>query len=201
MIKAVIFDVGGVLLKTFDWSFRQRWDEKLGLPKRTIEELVFNSPLGMAAQLGQVTIEEHWQLIGRELGLTAAELATLRHDFWAGDAFDLELINWIRQLRPRYQTAVISNAFTDLRQVLTVEFNFGDVFDLITVSAEEGVMKPHPAIYERTLTQLGVQPAEAIFIDDNLRNIEAAQALGLKTVHYQREVDVPAVCALEGVSL
>ena len=199
MIRAIIFDIGGVLLQTADWRYRHQWDDQLSLAHGTVEELVFNSPLGTAAQLGQVTLEAHWQAVGRHLGVAGDRLAQLRRDFWAGDRFNQSLADLIRQLHGPYQTAVISNAFDDLRQVLTAEFGLADAFDLIVVSAEEGIMKPQAAIYERTLARLDCPPNEAIFIDDNQANIAGAQAVGLQTIHYQRGMAVAEALQAWGV--
>lgn len=193
MIQAVLWDIGGVLLRTHDWSGRHRWDERLGFRHGTVEELVFNSVWGTAAQLGQVTTAAHWQTIGRELGLGADDLAALRRDFWAGDSFDHEMLGLIRGLRPRYQTAVISNAFDDLRHVLTHEFGAADAFDLIVVSAEEGTMKPDAEIFARALHRLDCAPIQSLFIDDNRRNIAGAKAVGMQTLLYEAGMDIAAV--------
>ncbi|MCA9980788.1 MAG: HAD-IA family hydrolase, partial [Anaerolineales bacterium] len=175
MIQAVIFDVGGVLLRTHDWTGRHKWDEKLGLPHGRVEHTFFNSDLGLEAQHGRVTTDQHWHNVAQRLGIPHEQLPQLRADFWAGDRFDDELADLIRQLHGRYQTAIISNAPDDLRHVLTHDFHIADAFDLIVVSAEEEVMKPDPAIYQRTLQRLGRQAEEAIFIDDSPTNIAGAQ--------------------------
>ncbi|MDJ0755888.1 MAG: HAD family phosphatase [Ardenticatenaceae bacterium] len=198
-LKAVIFDVGGVMLRTKTHQFRHQWDERLGLAHGSVEHLVFNSDLGTAAQTGQTSIDAHWEAVAQYLGLSPADQGQLRHDFWVGDAFDYAMIDWIRSWRTRYQTAIISNAFDDLRSVLTDEFSVGDAFDLIVVSAEEGVMKPDPEIYLRTLTRLNCAPDEAVFIDDNPGNIEGAQAVGLPGILYVPDIDLPALLPLSGV--
>lgn len=199
MIEAVIFDVGGVLLRTHDWSHRYKWDDILGLEHGTAEETVFNSDLGTAAQTGQITTDQLWEKIGQRFELNGQQLAEFREDFWRGDRFDYTIIEFVRSLRPRYQTAIISNAFDDLRSVLTNEFQVADAFDLIVVSSEEQVMKPNATIYERTLGRLKCAPSAAVFIDDSAKNIAGAQAVGLQTIHYKRDSDVPAAFKQLGV--
>lgn len=200
MIKAVIFDVGGVLLRTYDWTGRHSWDKKLGLATGTAEHTVFNSPLGTAAQMGAITTEALWQGVGEQFALSAADLAQFRRDFWAGDQFDTELLNYIRRLRPQYQTAIISNAPDDLRTVLTHEFAAADAFDLIVVSAEEKLMKPSAEIYLRTLERLGRTPAEAIFVDDSPTNVAGAEVVGMAAVRYTPGCDLPALLVEYGIS-
>jgi glucose-1-phosphatase len=191
MIKAIIFDVGGVLLRTEDRSHRQRWEEKLGLDNWGADEIVFNSDMGVKAQLGLVSEEEHWQWVGTHLGLSADELAQFRHDFWAGDRLDSFLVAHIRRWQEKFQTAIISNAMDGLRTTLTLTYPIAEFFDLIVVSAEEGVMKPEPEIYERTLARLGRRPHEAIFIDDFNHNVVAARELGMIAIQFFPGLNLP----------
>lgn len=193
MIKAIIFDFGGVILRTHDWSGRRRWEQRLGLPEHGAEQLVFNSEMGRLAQHGRITTNDLWQWVGQQFGLSAAELAQFRADFWAGDVLDEALVAMIRGLRPSYQTALISNAFDDLRDVLTNQFAIADAFDVIVISAEEGIMKPDPRLYHIALERLGCHPEEAIFIDDFAHNIAGAQAVGLHTVHFTPGIDLACI--------
>ncbi len=200
-IRAVIFDVGGVLLRTEDRAPRQQWEAKLGLPPGGAEALVFNSPMGQKAQRGEITEPELWQWLGSHLDLSVAETAAFRTGFWAGDRLDLSLVALIRQLKVRYQTAVISNYASNLRLELTDPFGIADAFDEIIISCEEKIMKPDPEIFHRALRRLGRAPAEAVFIDDFPHNIEAAKNVGLATVHYRAGMDLPHALAQLGVSL
>lgn len=200
-IQAIIFDIGGVLLRTTDRSHRQKWEAQLGLAPGMADEIVFNGEQGHRAQRGEVTIEDHWQDIGRRLQLDALALAAFRQDFWAGDELDMALVDFIRKLRNGYQTAVISNAFTDLRTVLTEEFAIADAFDLLTISAEEGIMKPDPRIFQRTLQKLGRQPQETVFIDDFAHNVQGARDVGMAAIHFQPGLDLAAALADLGVTI
>ncbi|NKQ37348.1 MAG: HAD family phosphatase [Chloroflexi bacterium] len=190
MIKAVIFDFGGVLLRTEDYTGRRQWEQKLGLAEWESEQIVFNSEMGHKGQHGEITVEELWAWVGDYLDLSEAELAAFRRDFWSGDVLDEALVALIRGLRPPHQTALISNACNDLRHVLTSEFGIADAFDLIVVSAEEGIMKPDPRIFEITLQRLGRQPKETVFIDDFAHNIAGARAVGMHAIHFTRDTDL-----------
>jgi putative hydrolase of the HAD superfamily len=198
-VKAVIFDVGGVLIRTPDRSNRRAWEEKLGLAEWEAEEIVFGGDMGSKAQRGDITHEALWTWIGQRLNLAADQLHAFRTGFWAGDVLDTALIATIRRLRPHYQTAVISNATDFLRRDLSENYAIADAFDLIVCSAEEKVMKPDPAIYQLTLERLGRRAEEAVFIDDAAANIAAARALGMHTIHFKPSVDLPAELARLGV--
>ena len=184
MIQAVVFDIGGVLIRTLDHTPRRRMEERFGLAPGDAEYIVFNSEGGLATQRGVFTEEQNWRRVQAELGLSDDDLALFREAFWAGDKLDTALIETIRSLRPRYQTAIISNAMPGLMTLLTGKHPIADAFDVIIGSGDVGVTKPDPAIYWLALDQLGRRPEEAVFIDDSLRNVEGARAVGMHAIHY-----------------
>jgi len=201
LIKAVIFDMGGVLVRTVDPTKRAIWETRLGLAPGDAERIVLNSAMGKQAQLGAITTQELWTWVQTEFGLDEATLTAFRHDFWAGDVLDDELVDLIRYLRHNYQTALLSNFMDELHDVITLQHPMADAFDLVIGSAYEGIMKPAAAIYERTLARLHCQPAEAVFIDDMGYNIEGARAVGMAAIHYQAGMDVAAALAALGVQV
>jgi len=163
------------------------------------EEIVFAGEMGTKAQAGAISDAELWRWVGERLQLNPSRLTRFRQDFWAGDVLDIALVDYIQALRPRYQTAIISNATDTLRSALEDDFQIADAFDLIVVSAEEKVMKPDAAIYRRTLERLGRSANECVFIDDNSENIAAASDMGINTIYFQAGIDVPALLAELGV--
>ncbi len=193
--------MGGVLVRTVDPTKRANWETRLGLATGDAERIVLNSAMGKQAQLGEITTEELWAWVQTEFGLDDATLAAFRHDFWAGDVLDDELVDLIRYLRHNYQTALLSNFMDELQHVITVQHPMADAFDLVVGSAYEKIMKPSAAIYERTLARLHRQPEEAVFIDDMLYNIEGARAVGMAGIHYQAGMDLPAALAALGIQV
>ena len=200
-IKAIIFDVGGVLIRTEDQTSRRQLEQRLGLQPGESETLVFNSPMGQQAQLGQCSTEDLWRWVQGKLALSDEALAAFQRDFWGGDRLNEPLLTLIRSLHGPYQTAIISNALDNLLHVVTDLYPMADAFDLIVGSAYEKVMKPDPIIFERVLAQLEVAPAEAVFVDDFAHNIAGAQAVGLHGIHYTPATDVAAELAALGVRL
>ena len=184
MIKAVIFDIGGVIVRTEDRTPRAQLEVQLGLAPGESDQLVFNSAMGQQAQWGTITTTELWVWLQQQLGLSAEGLRDFRTAFWGGDRIDRKLVNYIRTLRPHYQTAIISNATDDLlEQVARIDPD-GDSFGLVVGSAYEKMMKPAPEIFLRTLARLGCQPDEAVFVDDFAHNVAGAQAVGMHAIHF-----------------
>ena len=192
MIQAVIFDIGGVLIRTLDGGPRRRIEERFGLEPGAAEYIVFNSAGGLAAQRGEFSEEQNWRRVQAELGLSDDDLALFRAEFWAGDKLDTALVAYIRTLRPRYQTGIISNAMPGLLDLLTGKHPIADAFDVIIGSGDVHVAKPDPAIYRLALEKLGRRPEEAIFIDDSARNVEGARAVGMQAIHYLPGTDLIA---------
>jgi epoxide hydrolase-like predicted phosphatase len=183
-IEAVIWDLGGVLVRTMDRSRRIQWEERLLLEKGELDRLVFGGSEGRAAALGNSNAANIWHSLGERLKLSSEEIKILEDDFWAGDRVDQELITLIRDLRQRFKTCLLSNAWPDLRHALENVWQIADAFDEIVISAEIGLVKPDPKIYKFALERLEVSPQKAVFIDDFMVNIEAANALGLHTIHF-----------------
>ena len=101
MIKAVIFDVGGVLVRTMNRNGRNRLEARLGLAPGESEQIFFNSEMGTKAQTGHITSAEHLQWLQSHLNLSDSELNDFQRDFWDGDKLDTDLVDFIRQLQQR----------------------------------------------------------------------------------------------------
>jgi epoxide hydrolase-like predicted phosphatase len=181
-IEAIIFDIGGVLVRTPDWSHRARWEHRLGLPERGLSALVFETEQATLASIGRAPDDEIWRNIATHLHLQDQQLAELRHDFWAGDVANTELITYMRALRPRHKTGILSNAWPEMRLLNENRFGLDDAVDQTLYSFEIGVLKPAPEAYEMIVGRLAVLPRNAVFIDDSAINIAGASAFGLNTV-------------------
>jgi len=196
-IRAVIFDFGGVIVRTEDQSPRLKWAERLGVTPEFFSATVFDSDASTEATIGRVPAEAIWAHVAATLNLDAATLAQLRSEFFAGDRRDDALVAFLRGLRPAYKTGILSNAWSDGRQIIAGKFALGDAVDDLVVSAEVGLAKPDPRIYELATTRLGVRPDETIFVDDFMRNIDGAHKFGMQAVHFRsREQAIADVRAL-----
>jgi putative hydrolase of the HAD superfamily len=183
-IKAIYFDIGGVLVRTEDKTPRTRLAARLGMTFEALEETVFGGDHGRKAQLGEFAAEQQWAYVCQQIKWPFDHWRDLEAEFFAGDRLDNELVDYIRGLHGRYKTGAISNALSDVRTVILNKWHMTDAFDVLVLSAEEGVMKPDARIFQIALDALGVQAAEAVFVDDNLHNVEGARAVGMQTVQF-----------------
>jgi HAD superfamily hydrolase (TIGR01509 family) len=189
-IKAVIWDLGGVILRTEDRQPRERWEAKLGLAPGELDRLVFEGELGRQAALGQANVRDIWDSVGSMLGLSADQLRELEIDFWSGDRIDDELVAYIRDLRPGFQTSLLSNAWPSVRDTLENRWEITEIFDVITLSSEVGIAKPDPRIYALTLEALDLPAERTVFVDDFERNVVAARQLGMVGLQFQNRDQV-----------
>lgn len=183
-IRAVCFDFGGVLVRTEFQAPRQHLADSLGLTYEDLIRIVFESPTARQASLGLIDEQAHWESTLRALGLPPDGRQALSEAFFGGDVLDRQLVAALRGLRPQYKIGLISNAWSGLRAYITSQ-GFADVFDDMIISAEVGLLKPDAAIYRLALERLGVQPSEAVFVDDFVENVEGAQTIGMHAVHFR----------------
>ena len=186
-IKAVIFDMGGVLVRTEDRAPRTALGLAFGKTYSEFDEAVFGVPTSRQASCGEITTQDHMRALMRSFGLpeTDEAIKEFRDEFFAGDVVDHEMVKEIDAMRPQYVTAILSNAWDDLRGFLEDTWQIAYAFDEIFISAEMGVVKPDLTIYKMVLEALDLPAEETVFIDDFLHNIEAARTVGMHGIHFQ----------------
>ncbi len=186
-IKVVIFDMGGVLVRTEDKAPRAALGLRFGKTYTEMDGIVFANKSSGRASRGEISARDHMQHVMRTLNLPETDEAidNFVDKFFLGDKVDGEIIDYIDSLRPRYQTVLLSNAWDNLRKIFVEKWKIADAFDEIFISAEMGIMKPNPKIYEMVLEKLDVPPEETVFIDDFIQNIESARKLGMHGIHFQ----------------
>ena len=183
-IRAVFFDFGGVIQRTEFQAPRQKLAQRFGMEYEDIDNIVFNSPTAKQATLGEVSVEEHWQAVAKRLKVGKKEIADIENEFFAGDVIDRSIVEYVRSLRPRFKTGLISNAWSDMRGYLLRQ-KIDDAFDTLTISAEVGAAKPAAKIYLLALEQAQVKAEAAVFVDDVPANLEACEAVGMKGILFR----------------
>ncbi len=184
MIRTVIFDLGGVLVRTEDRIPRQLLAEKFGMTYDEMDALVYGSPSSKLAGEGKISAQQHKETVLKTLGLPLDSFNSFGDEFWGGDRLDKKLVEFIEGLRGEYTTALLSNAWDDLRHLLVNFWKIDGIFDHIFISAELKLAKPDPKIYQHVISELHKDPSEMIFVDDFIENVEAARTAGLGAIHF-----------------
>jgi putative hydrolase of the HAD superfamily len=188
-VRAVIFDFGGVIL-TSPFEAFARYEADNGLPDGFIRRLNATEPDTNAwARLERSEVDlagfsELFEAEARAAGHPVDGRAVL--GLLAGELRP-EMVEALRRCHDRLKTALLTNNF-----VVTGPGGTGeragpmaavlDHFDVIVESSRAGVRKPDPAIYRLACDELGVEPQEAVFLDDLGVNLKPARAMGMATI-------------------
>jgi len=185
MIKTIIFDLGAVLI---DWNprymYRTLFEDEAEMEKFLAdittsdwnEEQDAGRPLHEGTEILVQQYPEHEHHIRAFYG---------RWDEMLGEAFH-DTVEIFRRLREseQYKIYALTNWSAETFPVAYERFEFLQWFDGIVVSGAEKMRKPTPEFYHILLDRYLVKPEEALFIDDNYRNILAAEKLGIQCIHF-----------------
>ena len=165
-IRAVVFDIGGVLEITPDLGTIRRWEARLGLAAGEADERL--GDVWARGSVGALSEPEVHGAIRDRLGLDERQLTAFLADLWREylGTPNTPLIEYARRLRPRYRTAILSNSFVGAREREQAAYGFEDLVDEIVYSHEAGMAKPDPRSYALVCARLGVTAGEAAFLDD-----------------------------------
>ena len=187
-ITTIAFDMGGVII-TIDQQRAARRFGELGLPdaEKALDPYTQKGIFGDIEE-GKISAEEFRadlsRLCGKELSYDDCRYG------WTGYAADVPLRNLdcLRRLREQgYRLLLLSNTNPYMMSwVFSSDFVGGrslkEYFDTCYCSYEMGMMKPNPKIFEKLLSDEGLEPEEVLFLDDGPRNIECAASLGIQTL-------------------
>jgi putative hydrolase of the HAD superfamily len=192
-VKAVIFDYGEVLCSP-DPTAHRRLLDITGLDHDTFERFYWRDRHDY--DLGNLDGPAFWRRFARDAGLTfsPAQIAALvENDVLLWVSVDEPMLAWAAALQQAgVLTAILSNMVPEVLRYMRQEFAWLAHFTHQTYSCELHIAKPDPAIFIWTCAHLGVPPEEALFIDDRLVNIEAAEQLGLHAIQFRGIVQLRA---------
>ena len=183
----LILDYGNVLSRPQD----QRWfapaAARIGTTADTLRSAYWQHRQAYDAGL---QAREYWQRVlataGSGRAVDALDLAWLiEQDVASWLVHDDEVWALAAGFRARGgRTAFLSNSGPEVMAKLRSERPIDRLFDAVVVSCEVGLSKPDPRIYRHCLAHLGLEPPQALFVDDRADNIEGAARIGLRTLQF-----------------
>jgi 2-haloacid dehalogenase len=186
-INTIIFDLGGVLI---DWNPRYVFDDhyfETEEKRHYFFNSVCTSDWNEEQDAGRSIVEATQLLVGQfpDWEKPIRDYYGRWTDMLNGPIH--ETVDLFRELKEkdRYKIYALTNWQEGLFDIALVRYNFLHWFDGRVVSGEEKTRKPFLDFYQVLLNRYQVNPAEAIFIDDNLRNVKAAEQLGISSIHFQ----------------
>lgn len=181
MIKTVIFDMGGVLHESTN-VVTDDLQEELGLSQTQLREIW--SKLMPSLNTGEISEEYFWDQVRKKYGIRKVSV----DEDLLGRAFAKHLKPYdiveslVLELRAdNLKVAVLSNTIESHAKILKAANKY-EPFDVVFLSYEVGLRKPNVEIFKHALTELGIVPGEALFIDDDPRNVHAATGIGMSGI-------------------
>jgi putative hydrolase of the HAD superfamily len=197
-IQAVIFDWGGVLEPLPDATHFAQWEARLGLTAGSLIEILWG-PVWEQVEVAAIQRQEYEAHVCARCGFhDRNELEAFYTAFYPLQV-QPQMLAAVAALRPRYRVGLLTNSFAGQREhiIRLAGAPPETLFDAYINSADVGVRKPSAAIFHHALARLEVPPAQAVFIDDLPLNVEAAAALGLRTIlHRDPEQTLATLSAL-----
>ena len=209
--RALILDFGGVISRTL-FETHDLSEKALGIPTGSLTwQGPFApeaDPLWRAMQADEISERDYWKSRTAEVGkLTGQNWSEMSDFVRAARGADPDSV-----IRPEFRTtiaackaagvrlAILSNELdlfygADFREKLP----FLKDFEVIVDATYTGILKPDARAYELVLQALGLPAADCVFVDDQLRNIKGAEALGLPSVHF--DVMAPSQSYAEALRL
>lgn len=178
MIRLLILDWGGVLTAgEFDRHLAQLLAERKGLPEEEVYR-VWRAGKRLALERGEGTVDEVWEELAARFGLRGSveEFCVLLRSAVQYEPGVLELL---RPLRTAAALALLSNNYPIVAAV--ARKSVAALFDHVFFSNETGLVKPAREAYLQVLEVAGVEPGEALFVDDKERNLVPAREIGMST--------------------
>jgi putative hydrolase of the HAD superfamily len=194
--KALILDFGGVVTRTM-FETHDITEGALGLPPGSLSWRgpfdPATDPLWRSMQAREITERDYWMTRTREVGLLVGEnWADMKTFVQRARGADAELV-----MRPEARDAILKVKTAGLKLAILsneldlfygVEFRkrfpLIELFDVIADATYTGILKPDPRAYEQVLAELGLDRQNCVFVDDQKKNIEGAEAVSLPHVHF-----------------
>ena len=187
--RGIIFDYGNVLDYVDDQSpWLARRDvlaAQFNMTGDALWKLLYETQPWQDCKRGRITYSEFWNRILSPLGIIDADKQAdfVSRLFEGRDWINPEMARLMRELKPRYRLAVLSNTFDpEMEARITDQHGLKEIFDVVVSSAAVGLAKPEAEIYTLTLERLSIAPGEGLFVDDMPRNTQAAEALGIPSI-------------------
>lgn len=196
-IRAVVFDIGGVLEINPDLGFRAKWETRLGMDSGALDQRL--EDLWKKGSLGLITESVVRSEVRNRLGLGRSDTEEFFGDLWQEylGLPNLEMLEFMSTLRPRFRVGILSDSFVGARRRESERYRFPELCDVLVYSHEVGLLKPDPRIYTLTSARLGVLPHRILFVDDSPHKVGGALEAGWQAVLHKSNNET--LCRLRGL--
>ncbi len=146
------------------------------------EAASLKSKIAGKADSGDVTIEEMFAEVS---AVSNIPVDIVRKEWFELAIINEELVEFIKTLKGKYNLYLLSNAISDFIRPILKENNLEELFDKIYISSEIRLVKPSKEFFDYCLKDAKINPKDAIFIDDNISNVTAANNVGIDAIVFE----------------
>ena len=184
MIKAIIFDIGGVvMLPGTLHNAREVLAPIIGVSADAQKIIV--AKLWNRWRIGKININDFVNGILNNLNIKNIDVNKLKKTMLNINHINKGILPLIKNLKKNYKTIAITNHAREWSEYERKKFKLDDYFNGIFTSYEIKIPKPYPGIFMEALDESVLKPEECIFIDNDGRNVEAARRLGIKGILFR----------------
>jgi len=187
-INTIFFDFGGVIYKTPDPRQVTRWKKLLGFSDNPeIVDMLANpneSQLVQQICLGEIPEDHVWAMMAEKWHINPALIQRFRRTMFSKRQLNRPIFRLMAELNQSAKVAILSNAGDQTRVLMEDILHLDSVVEEIIISAEEGVIKPDPKIFQIAMERMHSVPEQSLLLDDYEVNVQAAREFGMKAVHF-----------------
>jgi epoxide hydrolase-like predicted phosphatase len=199
MIKAVLFDIGGVLFADPMRSLVRHIAEITGADYNTVKNAMWTK-WGMYKE-NRVSADEFWQAgldkIGASMDIDELKKKSCEMIKEIGNVLSL-----VKKLKEEgYKLGIISNNTKEWFEYEIKEFKLDEIFDSVALSCDAQVSKPNERLYKSCIEKINLKPEECVYIDDKDKNLKPAEKLGMRTIHFENEEQLKSELKSLGVKI
>ena len=190
MIKAVIFDLNGIFLKSPKLSDRFEKDFNVS---NSVFLPILDKILDAVRRPNAGPAYSYWKPVLDDWNIRLSELEFL--DYWFKyEVLSDEMVDFSKFLREKgIKVFVLSNNFKERAEYYGRYAWMHEAMDKVYFSWQTGFVKPDPKAWQLVLTENNLKPEECIYFDDNQKNLDSAQSVGIKSYLFTYEAEAKRI--------
>ena len=184
MIRAIVFDLGGVLFSEGKSVAVERLARERGYRKEIVLRML-TCPKSVELRKGLVTDEMFWSWVQEQLP-EGYDASVIRWEWYDGYVPDEEILGLLKRLKANYQIIAFSGNVKSRVDFLEQKYRFRSLLDKEIYSFDHHLTKPDKRFVEIMIDQSGCRPQEIVYIEDNDCYAEPARELGVRVLLYSK---------------
>lgn len=199
-IRAIIFDMGGVLIKPNEKQIGSRIARSCRIRPKKLVAIAFDSVYEDELCTGKINAYQYWKKICKKAGINYTKRIA---DRWIGEyraPVNSNVMRIVEKLKKKYIVASITDV-SKTRAAYHKKHGLYRHFRFVVFSCYARVRKPHKKIYFTALRRLRVAPAQCLFIDDKKKNVAGARSVGMNGIVFKNAAQLKRELAKHGIVL